>query len=300
MTKPYDRFVKQVLGDHGYAAVSKAVAQMPELASAVPSQTIISWVETCSRLGYEGEVPGTAHSFAIAKSEDGYSVAIDQDRATFSSVSGVAMALAQYLEFVPQDAPSLSKEQLDQLVKSIDLLTKFNLVKAQGGSAMRSAKPPSAPTPQAMATKPEDPGSGSKRMLSANKAAIPQANKPAQPGKMQVIKPSESKPPSGMDTKSTKVVGASIVKPPKPKGQQTTGAAKKTPKAAGVGKSEAATLCPSCGQGSFSETEFVGCKCFAELAKSTYSKKVDDGFVIFFNYQWDAESISCLLKNLRG
>lgn len=300
MIKPYDRFVKQVLGDHGYAAVSKAVAQMPELGSAVPSQTIISWVETCSRLNYEGEVPGTDHSFAILKSEDGYAVTINEEHATFSSISGVAMALAQSLEFMPQEAPSLSKEQLDQLVKSIDLLTKFNLVKAQGGSAMRGAKPPSAPTPQGMATKPEKSGAGSKRMLDANKTAIPQANKPAQPGKMQVIKPSESKPPSGMDTKSTKVVGASIIKPPKPKGQQTTAAEKKTPKAAGVGKSEAATLCPSCGQGSFSATEFVGCKCFAELAKNTYSKQVNDGFVIFFNYQWTEDSINRLLKNLRG
>lgn len=298
MIKPYNKFVKQVLGDHGYAAVAKAVAQMPELDSAVPSQTIISWVETCSRLNYEGEVPGTEHSFSITKSEAGYEVAINQDRATFSSISGVAMALAQSLEFVPQDTPTLSKDQLDQLVKSIDLLTKFNLVKAQG--AMRGAKPPSAPTPQGMATKPEAPGAGSQRMLNANKTAIPQTNKPAQPGKMQVIKPSESKPPSGMDTKSTKVVGASIIKPPKPKGQQTTSAEKKTPKAAGVGKSEAAALCPSCGQGSFSEVAFVGCCCFAELAKSTYSKKVNDGFVVFFNYQWSDESINRLLKNLRG
>lgn len=294
--KLYESFIKEVLGDHGYAAVQKAVAQMPELNSAVPSQTVLSWVETCARIEYEGNVPGTQSTFAIAKSEGGFDIRLNNERATFPSISGVAMALARALEFSPADVSNLKKEQLDQLVKSIDLLTKFNLAKAVGGGA----KAPTAATPFHPATKPEGMGKPPQATRMAQvKTQIPASTvgaKPTQPKTMTAISPSMAKPPTG-DSTQRKTVGASIIKPPKVKGIQ---AQAKKPAIAAVGKSEAARACPSCNKTAFSADEFVGCKCFSELAKSTYSKKVDDGFVIFFNYQWDADSIDRLLKTFRG
>lgn len=297
MTKPYETFVKTVLGDHGYAAVQKAVAQMPELGNAVPSQTILSWVETCARFEYEGNIPGTENTFAIAKSEDGFRVRLNDESANFSSISGIAMVLASTLDFLPETAPSLGRDQLDQLVKSIDLLTKFNLAKAQG--QVRAARPPSAPTSPAKQTEPIQAGVKNPPMAKV-KTQIPATTvgaKPTQPYTGAAIQPSVSKPPTADSTKM-KTVGSNIVKPPAAgKPQQT---AKKPKRVATLARSETAKVCPSCGQHAFSQTEFVGCKCFADLAKSTYSKKVEDGFVIFFNYQWDADSINLLLKNYRG
>lgn len=281
--KPYLSFVRTVLGEHGYNAIQTAISQMPEIDSAVPAQTLLSWVETAARLSYEGIVPGTNHKMAICKSETGYSYSIDGIPGVSSQVRDAALALARALEFAPQSSPALNKSQMDQLIKTIDLLAKMSLVKAIP-RAHGAAAPPSAAMSHTGAVGPtrEQPAQSQAAASSASKKAISglseqKANKPS----------------------TSKVMGTGTTQPPMAGGTKGPAAAKPKaakPKVGGFGKSEVSKPCPACGQKAFTDVKFVGCSCFANLAKNTYSKAVEDGFVIFFNFQWDDASINKLLK----
>lgn len=288
--KPYLSFVQTVLGEHGYNAIQTAISQMPEIGNAVPAQTLLSWVETAARLGYEGVVPGTNHKMAIAKSETGYSYSINGIPGASTHIREAALVLARALEFAPDSSPNLNKTQMDQLIRTIDLLAKMSLIKAapraHGAAAMASA--PMSQTGAIGATKAQP-----TQAMQAQRAASQQAAKGLG---------------AGMGAKAKKpttagVMSAKTTQPPMAGGTKAPAAAKpkkNAPKVVGLARSETVKACPACHQNAFTDSKFIGCKCFGELAKSTYSKAVEDGFVVFFNFQWDEGSIDKLIRYYRG
>jgi hypothetical protein len=297
MNKPkYQDFMKSVLGEHGFVAIQNAAAKMPELMDAVPAQTILSWTDVAARIEFDGEVPATAHRFAIKKNETGFDVTLNGNSAHVDHITQAATVIADVLGFVPSAKPTIRKSQLDQLIKTIDMLAKFNLAKAVGGAGGGVQAPGDKGTP--------------------NAATLPVGQTPTQPQK-QVANKIPTKMGSGAST-GTKTKGPTALpsvsaKPPKlaatPKGPQTSAAKAPTqpavakkgePKIAALDLNKAQRGCPTCLKKAFNDERFVGCGCFKELAKSTYSKRVEQGYVVFFNYQWDSESIHKLINDYRG
>lgn len=296
MNKPkYQDFMKSVLGEHGFVAIQNAAAKMPELMDAVPAQTILSWTDVAARVEFDGEVPATGHRFAIKKAETGFNVTLDGNSAHVDHITQAATVIADVLGFVPSAKPTIRKSQLDQLIKTIDMLAKFNLAKAVGGGVQA----------------PGDKGT-------ANPATLPVGQTPTQPKKQMANKiPTKmgSGTSTGTKTKGPAALPSPNVKPPPaaatPEGPKTktakppttpasTPAKKGEPKIAALDLNKAQAGCPTCLKKAFSEEKFVGCGCFKELAKSTYSKRVEQGYVVFFNYQWDSESIHKLINDYRG
>jgi hypothetical protein len=106
---------------------------------------------------------------------------------------------------------------------------------------------------------------------------------------------------STKQTPTAKAPAAPQTKTAKPPTTPASTPAKKgEPKIAALDLNKAQRGCPTCLKKAFSEEKFVGCACFKELAKSTYSKRVEQGYVVFFNYQWDSDSIHRLINDYRG
>jgi hypothetical protein len=281
----YESFLKGALGEHGYTAINNAIAQAPEIKDAVPAQAILSWVESAARVSYEGNVPGTAHVVSFAKSEDGFVCSFDSGKGKSGSTKDIATLLARVLEFAPASAPSaaINKSQTEQLVKTIDLLVKMNLVKAFGIKPHGEAAPPASPMSQTGAKQPTP------AQPKQPKTKIPKMGSGATATKTSTIAQNRTQTPMAAGMSGQKAAGT--------KQKQTAG---KTPKVSALAQSETQKPCPSCGNHAFTSSRFVGCPCFGELAKSTYSKAVQDGFVVFFNFQWDEESINKLVGYYKG
>jgi hypothetical protein len=294
--KKLELFVVEVLGKHGYEAVQNAAAQMPEIVDLVPAQAILSWVNIASQIGYEGVLPSTGYNIAFAKNETGYGITLDGNSAHVDNVRQLATVVADALGFIPSTTPTLAKGQMDDLVKTIDLLTKYNLVKAMGGG-----KPKFDVGGRSLPHPPMAFGEAAPRETVQPKPAlsIPKTQVKGQgtagvggtsPKKMTTVTPpmKQAAPP-----KAARV-------PKAPAATKSPAEAKKSePKIAAIPLEKTAGGCPRCGTKVFSDEHFVGCECYGELAKSTYSKRINGGHVVFFNYQWTPEQIQLLIQDYR-
>lgn len=118
-----DTFVREVLGDRGYSAVQSAVARLSDLAPLVPTQTIRSWVDAVARSAHIGQIPTTTASYALVKSESGYSGQVGGQ--TFSNRDlGAVVGLVAEIVGVPVD----DRTSID-LAKTLDLIVKVELLK---------------------------------------------------------------------------------------------------------------------------------------------------------------------------
>lgn len=303
--KKLELFVAEVLGKHGYEAVQNAAAQMPEIVDLVPAQAILSWVNIASQIGYEGVLPATGYNIAFAKNETGFGITLDGNSAQVDNVRQLATVVADVLGFIPSTTPTLAKGQMDDLVKTIDLLTKYNLVKAQQkatsglGSTAGFGKPTN-PMPHTTVETQKAPAMpipkmGSAAAGEAKAGAVKQgATKPAG------MKPVDQTSTNVGRSKLSETVKLPSVKAPKATGGAEAKMARSEPKIAAIPLEKTAGGCPRCGTKTFSSERFVGCKCYGELAKSTYSKRIDGGHVVFFNYQWTPEQIQLLIQDYRG
>ena len=59
---------------------------------------------------------------------------------------------------------------------------------------------------------------------------------------------------------------------------------------------EMSKFCKLCGQKEFSNNSFVGCRCFASMAKGCKVEKLDTGCKVTFGADWDEEALSSLFK----
>lgn len=129
-------FLRAVLGTAGAKALIKATDQAIELEAAIFPRTITAWLEALAPFGFEGVVPGTTNGFTLVKSEAGYQGQITLNNALhqFSGATlfYVAGCVAAALSLEPETLNPLTKsENLIRLGRSIDLLVKHAVVKAE-------------------------------------------------------------------------------------------------------------------------------------------------------------------------
>jgi len=133
------RFLREVLGPDGAEALFKAVRRSPVLSQVLVPRTIISWTLSASAYGYQGPLPGLTKSFVeFRKSESpglySGSLTVGDDTIPFTNTTlyrlaaHVAIALGTEPGAVHADLRDLD---LARLGKSIDILTKARLLKAQ-------------------------------------------------------------------------------------------------------------------------------------------------------------------------
>ncbi len=65
-----------------------------------------------------------------------------------------------------------------------------------------------------------------------------------------------------------------------------------------ITKAESAQKCMACGDAQFEAGRYVGCPCFAELARSVKTTATAEGYRLEFGSKWDPEAIAALADNL--
>lgn len=130
-----ENFLREVLGLDGAGALLKAVARAPILEPVLVPRTILSWLATAIRIGYEGCLPGLDNSYlVISKNEqDNFTGAVTIGGAVYefedTSITHVAaalgMALGVHLSGID---PMIKSQDLTKLGKTIDLLVKAKIV----------------------------------------------------------------------------------------------------------------------------------------------------------------------------
>lgn len=66
-----------------------------------------------------------------------------------------------------------------------------------------------------------------------------------------------------------------------------------------VTKSEAAAACRECGRPHFAGPHYVGCACFAGLAKAALASVFGDSFMLSFSAPWDADAVFALADTIK-
>lgn len=127
MKPSHIEFLKEVLGDDGAEALQKAIRSRPELEAVVMPRTVLAWVGTAGRLGFQGNVPSSQVALQLTKSEGGLSGTVDGegfiDRPVYRVAAHVSVLIG--LEPAATGAPSLD---LARLGKTIDALVKTRYV----------------------------------------------------------------------------------------------------------------------------------------------------------------------------
>lgn len=131
-----NQFLQTVLGPSGAKALIKAASRATELASAIFPRTITAWVEAVQPFGWEGFIPGTEINLVLNKGAEGFEGHLTLEgslhkfaQASLFYVSGcIAVALGIEPEVL---SPLAKSENLVRLGKSIDLLIKHAVVKAE-------------------------------------------------------------------------------------------------------------------------------------------------------------------------
>lgn len=259
-------FLQSVVGRDGAAALVKA-AQDPDLAWALVPRAVMAWLDVVGRAAqYDAGLPGAEDvRLLLRKSELGYCgyVTIGGRPYPFQDVQleHVAGGISIALGLEPGHHP-LHHRALPALGKSIDLLVKSRAVRAlAAAAAKRPPKPngaPEAPGPAAAPTPAQEP-TGPTAVQPPNTGAQAQngaADAPAKP-------PAKSRP--------------------------------KRPQLR-VTKAEAQQSCPTCGGHQFEAGRYVGCGCWADLAKSVKTTRTAAGFVLEFGPAWDAEAVLALAE----
>ncbi len=129
-------FLKEILGDEGNAALKRVVDRAPIFKSIVVPRAIISWLSVMSKLGYEGELPGTPDSYISLDKSDSEqftgALTIEDQMYEFENADllhvAASVGVALGLDLEPIDE-QLKTKDLSKLGKGIDLLVKSRIVK---------------------------------------------------------------------------------------------------------------------------------------------------------------------------
>lgn len=120
-------FLTATVGLDGYQALSKAAERLQELESVFVPRAIIAWLDCATRLGFEGQVPGTQARLAKGAVDiDGqlYELGAAQSQERLRAGSALIMALLDDVS-IPSE---LDPKQVARLGKSIDTLVKARFI----------------------------------------------------------------------------------------------------------------------------------------------------------------------------
>lgn len=124
-----NRFLKEVAGESGTAALKKAVDFSEDLKALLIPRVIVSWLDLYNNeSGFNNNIPGTSLKLEFKKNENGYSGVIDiseNEKFNFENIdfNKLSAILAVTLDVGNISLPK-SDRQLVKLGKSIDLLVK--------------------------------------------------------------------------------------------------------------------------------------------------------------------------------
>ena len=290
------KFLKEIAGPDGAAALLKAVSATPSLSAILLPRAIISWMEAISNTGnYSENIPGTNTRLSLAKTETGYSGIIDfpDNSYSFNNVTlfhvagGVSVALGDREERIEFTSPSLAK-----LGKSIDVLVKSRaLRKAQAKSKGGAGGSAHAPGPAAAARPPQPP--------------VGPTNVQAKPNMGQMANGAAGTAVSGQEKKvSTKVKAKAPETPavaaPKAPGSKLPSLVKARKNLLKISKSEAQARCELCGGLEIQQEKFVGCRCFGTLGQASRTEKTETGYNIEFLQGWDRDALLTIAGIFKG
>lgn len=253
-------FLQAVAGPDGANALAKAVAADAALEWALLPRVVMGWVEVAGETGHDGGLPGAPDvTLTLTKAEAGYDFVIGAYADRGAPLERVSAAVAVALGLDADAPPPLRSAALAKLGKSVDLLVRAR--------SLRKAL--------------------QRRKGGAQGHALPGTT--AKP-----IAPAAPEPPQAVEDE----------KPDQPaEGTQARAAAPKAtlpgqrPRQLKVTKAEAAARCPTCSDPLFAGGAFVGCACFAGLAKSARSTATAAGYTIEFGRDWDADAIATLAES---
>lgn len=280
MLDPKSLFLIATLGEEGAFALEKALTRYPVLEDVLLPRTVLSWVELASKASYVGGIPGiSGTSIELTKSESGISGKISFNDQKYEFINETPYHVtAATICVLGLDKPinPISHNKIADLGKSLDLMVKAKVaintlekVGGAGGGAKGAEKPGPAAVPLAPKA-PEPPV-----------ATAPTAPKPK---KMGVGPQMGQAAPTGM-------------KPIKTANKPGMGLPKVNKPGIMIKKSHLGTVCAACDQKQFKGAKFVGCVCFADLAKSVAVTPIGEDYKLTFGEGWSIEDLRELVKN---
>jgi hypothetical protein len=295
------RFLIEVLGPEGAKALAKAAARHEHLAQVLVPRTILAWLGAVPQ--FEGEIPGLAGgTFKFQKSESGFTGSIKLSSGDYefkdATIFYVAGAVATAMEWDSLAFGNASNAELERLGKSIDLMAKVRIIKAEtekkskkgtcevcggkggkhdarliGGLVLDCRNDPKKLTKGAA----NEGGRGSQAAPIAPKAPEAPAATAPQPTTKQIspLQPKKEAIPKVPTPKAPKPVSTSVK----------------------LTQSESNKPCPVCSLHQFTEGQFTGCLCFRVLAKSVTVVGHDVDYVdLELGEGWDRPSVLTLLE----
>lgn len=253
-------FLQAVVGGDGAKALAKA-ASSPDLEWAIFPRVVMSWLEVVGHAGdYDADLPGAPDTkLKLEKAEDGaYRGSINIGDQLYAFDDASLYHVAGSVAV----ALGTDHDRAPQLLRS-SALAKLGknidlLVKSR---ALRKAQ-----EQRRQQSLPK------KRSNLPGQAAAPQGATPPTP-------------PTAVQ--SAQVRPNAIPKLPK----------KRNP-GIKVTKAEVRSVCGTCGTTQFDANGYVGCPCFAALAKSVKTKSTPDGWILELP-GWDLDALIALAENLR-
>jgi hypothetical protein len=258
-------FLIATLGPDGFNALEKAASRSELLGQALLPRSVFAWVNGVGE--FDGIIPGTDDVvLRFAKSEKGFTGCVDLHKFEDASLIHVSAALAVALgvdKLYGEEARSLD---LENLGKSLDLLVKNRLEKAEKKICGKKVdgrvcelKPNHEPA-SCIGAEVDDHDSDLVKagMTPQVKNAAPEApsapTAPIASGQSPATKPVAPAPAVAKAPKLPKPAGATVA----------------------LARSEMNHLCPACASPQFTGDELNPCICFSELKKSIEILHLDE------------------------
>ncbi len=296
------RFLIEVLGAEGAKALAKAADRHDYLAKILVPRAILAWLGAVPQ--YDGEIPGLdGGEFSFQKSESGFTGTVKLPDGNYefkdTTIFYVAGAVATAMELESLAFGNARNAQLEKLGKSIDLLAKVNLLKAETEKKEKKGKCPECGARSGGHFDRLVAGLVLKCKNDPSKLAKTHAN---EGGSGQSAAPIAPKPPNAPQATSPQPSAAQISpmqpkkKPTVPK-PQTVKAPKAVSTSVKLTQSESNRPCPICSLHQFTEGKFTGCMCFRALAKNVTVVGHDENHVdLELGDGWDRASVLTLLE----
>lgn len=252
-------FLNEILGDDGAEALEKATKRAPMLRAVIVPRTVLSWISTVGKLGYEGELPGTPDSFfsLIKSGEETFTGALTiknkvytfEDAELLHVAASVGVALDIQVDPIDE---RLKTRDLTDLGKSIDLLVKSQIIKDFKKRKLKKDQEEKVDAPA--------------------KAAEPNGPKVPEIAQQPI--------------KQVSSTGLPVNKP-----NMAVGQGQKLK----ITKAESEKVCVECGGTQFKTEKFVGCVCFMALKPNVKVEKFEGDYLLKFK-DLDEDAISTLTE----
>lgn len=305
------QFLKAVVGDDGASALLKAAAAHPDLEWAVFPRVVMSWLEVVGLGPFSAQLPGVDGTHLdLAKAEGGFTGCVTvgdqvyrfESQTLYHVAGGVAVALGG-----GEPAPPLTSPSLAKLGKSVDLLVRARtLRKAQEALEKHRSKPCAhcGKGPVDHYDERNSPAGKEKHKYETHAQIRDQKREERHQKMVEEMRAQYKKAEHKGGAKGANQPGAAAAPkapqgpqapiPTQPKQNQQMKPRKPQLK---VTKSEAQAPCRACGGLTFRGDRFVGCLCWADLAKTAKTTPVDGGYVLELGAGWDAEAVATLAES---